>query len=182
MTTATTTKTEYRYRIQHSGRINESPRDWDNVGTMALFHSSYKLPNESLVSNRYDYNSWDEIEHALMFKHAIPKNYILPVYMLVDDGITINTAGFKNMWDGGQIGFIFIDKTKLRRRAWTVKEGISAIKGEVLAYDQYLQSDVYDILLYRDEKLVESSCNYYGYGQAKCRADEWIELLKGLIK
>lgn len=38
--------TTYRIRVTRSDYIDESPRDWDNVGTMACWHSRYTLGDE----------------------------------------------------------------------------------------------------------------------------------------
>jgi hypothetical protein len=177
MTTATTTKTEYRYEIEQSEYIDESPRDWCTVGTMALFHSRYNLPNESIVKNSYDYNSWEDMEEFIMQRHDVEYSCILPVYMYDHGGVTINTTGFSCGWDSGKIGFIFIDNDTLKDEGLTEEQGVEAIRREVSEYDQYLRGDVYDILIYKGDELIESHCNYYGYDYAEAVAKDEIEAL-----
>ncbi len=182
MTTATTTKTEYRYEIEQSEDVWESPRDWCTVGTMALFHNRYKLPNESIVKNRYDYNTWEDMEEFIMRRHDVEYACILPVYMYDHVGVTINTTGFSCGWDSGKIGFVFIDNDTLKANGWTEEQGVEAIRREVSIYDQYLRGDVYDILIYEGDKLIETYSNYYDYDYAESEAEELISSYRNYHK
>ena len=89
----------------------ESPRSWDNLGTMICFHKRYDLGDEHVLSSD-SFNSWNEIEKYII------KNYdaavVLPIYMYDHSGITINTTGSSCPWDSGQVGFIYVSNRKLR--------------------------------------------------------------------
>jgi hypothetical protein len=172
----TTTKVKYRYEIEQSERF-DCPRDYDNVGTMALFHGRYNLPNESLLDDHDDYETWDEMRKELIRVHDVFPSCILPVYMYDHSGLTINTTGFSCSWDSGQIGFIFIDKKTLKEYGWTKKQGIETIKSEIDTFDQYSRGDVWDIKIYQDDKLIDTHYEVYGYDYAESEAIAWIDSL-----
>lgn len=125
----------------------ESPREWSNLGKMICFHNRYDLGDKHDY-NHSDYNSWDEMEKAIVKENNVA--VILPLYLYDHSGITISTTPFSCSWDSGQIGFTYVSKEdvlkefggkivtkKLKEKA----EGI--LKGEVKTYDQYLVGDVY---------------------------------------
>src|SRR3954463_6000135 len=81
-----------------------SPREDDNLGTMACFHSRYLLG---------DHNHGFSIEEAKQI--AASKDVIsLPLYLYDHSGLTMNTEVFSCPWDSGQVGFIFVEKDKVR--------------------------------------------------------------------
>ena len=141
----------------------ESPRTWDNLGTMICFHGRYNLGDE----HSFDYNSFEEMEKA------IEKQYdavVLPLYLYDHSGITISTSPFSCPWDSGQVGFIAISKEKARNeygwKAITKKRKellTSYLEGEVETYDQYLRGDIFGFEILNSEGEVEDSCwGFYG--------------------
>ena len=90
----------------------DSPREWDNMGTMICFHGRYNLGDKHNYDHR-DYSGWEEMETAII-KNESPA-VILPLYLYDHSGITISTSPFSCGWDSGQIGFIFVSKEKLRK-------------------------------------------------------------------
>jgi len=87
----------------------ESPREWDNLGTMVCFHRRYDLGDKHTY-NHNDYDSWEEMENAIIKNENVA--VILPLYLYDHSGITMNTTGFCCRWDSCQVGFIFISKQK----------------------------------------------------------------------
>ena len=142
----------------------DSPRNWDNLGTMICFHNCYSLGDSHNIDSN-DYNGWDEMEKSL------EKDYdavILPLYLYDHSGITMNTTGFNCGWDSGQVGFIAISKETARKEfSWKNitakrKERLAErLKEEVKTYDQYLTGDVYGFEILNSEGEIEDSC--YGF-------------------
>lgn len=137
----------------------ESPRDWDNLGTMACFHRRYKLG---------DTHSLD-IEDVT----AIAKSdqYLsLPLYLYDHSGITMNTCGFSCPWDSGQVGIIFVSKDRIRKEyGWKNITGARAQKiytylnNEVKIYDMFLTGQVYGFVVKDNKDNVIDSCwGFYG--------------------
>ena len=126
--------------------IFDNPRtSQDNAVTIASWHRRYSLgdvqPNES--------------PDAYMTDNKINKKtcVILPVYMYDHGGITISTSHtypYNDMWDAGQVGFIYISK-KNAVKEWgkkiftkaVEKKAIACLASEVKTYDDFLTGNVY---------------------------------------
>lgn len=113
----------------------ESPREWDNLGTMYCEHSRYTLGDKDAEDPR-DLNQGDFIS--------------LPLYLYDHSGLTINTTGFSCPWDSGQVGVIFITLERIRKEYGVKRISkkmrervIKYLIGEVETYDQYLTGDIY---------------------------------------
>lgn len=165
------TKTIGKYRIDIiQDESPESPRTWDNLGTMVCSHNRYDLGDKH--NYRFnDYQNWDDLEKAIIKNEKV--GAILPLYLYDHSGITMNTTGFGCQWDSGQVGFIYVSKEtilkeyggkivtkKLKERA----EG--HLKSEVNTYDQYLTGDVYGYSIFKvengEEEELDSCWGYYG--------------------
>jgi len=125
----------------------ESPRDWDNLGTMVCFHNRYTLGDEHDY-NSDDYSGWDEQLKVISKNEDVC--VILPIFMYEHSGVCINTKPYSCPFDSGQIGHIFVSKEKVRKEynvkriSKKLKERITKyLEGEVKTYDQYLTGDVY---------------------------------------
>lgn len=95
----------------------ENPREWDNIGTMVYAHGRYTL------GDKQEYNSDDVLTNiaddlgidtdAFNEGEMDEQEVILPLYLYDHSGITMNTTGFSDRWDSGQVGFIYASKQKL---------------------------------------------------------------------
>ena len=150
----------------------ESPRDWDNLGTMICFHGRYNLGDKHGY-NKNDYSSWDELEKAILVENGRDA-IILPVYMYDHSGVSLSTTPFSCRWDSGQVGFIVVDRDTVRKeygvkRITAEKKALVEyyLKGEVETYSQYLNGDVYGYEVYSidedgNEEFEDSCYGYYG--------------------
>ncbi|MCK9442308.1 MAG: hypothetical protein M0Q13_12920, partial [Methanothrix sp.] len=99
------------------------------------------------------------------------KEYIsLPLYLYDHSGITMNTNGFNDRWDSGQVGIIFVSKSKVKEEyGWGIinKDRLSKIieilDSEVKLYDTYIRGDIfcYSIINNLGED-IDSCCGFYG--------------------
>lgn len=150
----------------------DSPREWDNMGTMICFHGRYNLGDKHNYDHK-DYSGWEEMETAII-KNESPA-VILPLYLYDHSGITISTSPFSCRFDSGQIGFIFVSKEKLRKEYGVkritkdiIQKAEKCLLGEVNTYDQYLTGDVYGYKVIDEEGNEEDSCwGYYGEDSIK---------------
>lgn len=133
-----------------------NPReDYDNLGTMACFHTRYDLGDKKDGINGHgiddkEFNGWDEMEEGI--KKENPDCVILPLYLFDHSGITMSTTAFDCPWDSGQVGFIFISRDKINEEygehgGRTDAEIEEYLRNEVAVYDQYLTGDVYGFIL-----------------------------------
>jgi len=155
----------------------ESPREWDNLGTMVCAHRRYDLGDqdgahralkiiyEHLSDSQLDEMDFDashvpDIEQALeMTGQAI----LLPLYLFDHSGITMSTKRFSCPWDSGKVGFIFVSKAQARSEfSWKRLSAARLAKlnthleGEVEVYDQYLRGDVWGFKVTEGDQ--EDSC------------------------
>jgi len=152
--------------VEHSD-FAESPREWDNLGTMVCFHRRYDLGDKHNY-NHNDYDSWEEMERAIIKNENVA--VILPLYLYDHSGITMNTTGFSCGWDSGQVGFIFISKQKALQEYGGKKVGkklkerlVTYLTDEVETYDQYISGDVYQFEILDENGEFEDSCGgFYG--------------------
>lgn len=157
----------YRLSI-YPDETPESPREWDNAGTMVCWHRHYNLGDEQPKETAseflkalscIEYDGDDEKIERSMVEKAIAKNFImLPLYLYDHSGITISTGPFSCPWDSGQVGFIYISKERAIKE-WGKKvcsqavrrKAIKCLQQEVETYDQYLRGDIYGFSIERKE-------------------------------
>ena len=165
------------YRIERD-EYPESPRDWDNFGTMICFHGRYVLGDKDHGFRDSDYNGWDELHGALKKQYAV----ILPVYMYDHSGLTVRTTPFSCPWDSGQIGFIAVTREKilaeyggkhLTKNLVTAAEQL--LKSEVHAYDQYLSGDVWGYIIEEDGEFLDSCYGFFGEDYCEAEAKEALK-------
>ncbi len=159
----------------------ESPRDWDNLGTMVCFHRRYNL------GDKHNF-SVEEAEEMMKGKDICVS---LPLYLYDHSGITMSTGSFSCKWDSGQIGWIFVTKEQVRKE-YNVKkiskdliEKVTRVlEGEVETYDQYLTGDVYGYRIskvevcdkgceHKDE--IDSCWGYYGMESVEEEGNSMLE-------
>jgi hypothetical protein len=159
----------------------ESPRTWDNLGTMVCFHNRYNLGDKTDYRTE-DYDSWEELKEGIIKNEG--EVVILPLYLYDHSGITISTSPFGCRFDSGQVGFIFVSNHKIKKEGIDETKVIEYLEGEVKTYDQYLTGDVYSYSLYEIEtcslghehKVLLESCGGF-YGEEHCR-EEGESMLK----
>jgi hypothetical protein len=169
----------------------ESPRDWDNLGTMACFHKRYTLGDSGQKRNgkplvtfkSEDFNSWDEMEAYI--KKTYNPLVILSLFLYDHSGLSISTGvhGQHAAWDGGWVGFIFVSKEGVKRN-WKVKRIDAKLKkrieenllSEVSTYDDYLRGAVYHYSVEDKEGTSLDSCGgFYGYDHEKSGLLEYAQ-------
>ena len=152
----------------------ESPRTFDNLGHMVLFHrdgygDSHKMSVEDAK--------------ALYAKIQKGDGVALPVFMYEHGGVTISTKAFSCPFDSGQVGFIYADKEMIRNN-WGCKvvtkkrlaQALSILQSEVDTYDKYLTGDVHGYIIKdEDGEVVDSCWGFYGLDDAKAQGKEALE-------
>ena len=151
----------------------DSPRDWDNLGTMVCFHSRYNIGDKHDYQEA-DFSSWDELEEQLVKDGA---RVVKPLYLYDHSVLSISTGSFHGRaqhaeWDSGQVGFIaafskdieaFVGWKRLNpKRRKRIDE---MLESEVEVYNQYLLGDVWGYTVESPDGEVLDSCwGFYGRG------------------
>ena len=134
--------------------VAESPRECDNLGTMACWHT------------RYDLGDVQPRVTATEYIEALDKGeLILPLYLYDHSGITISTSAFSCPWDSGQVGIIHVSAAKIRTEFGDNGEKArdkarAYLKSEVAVYDQFNRGEVYGYIIERSE-----TCDHCGKEQ-----------------
>ena len=161
----------------------ESPRTWDNLGTMVCFHKRYELGDKTDYRSE-DYDSWDELKEGIITNEG--EVVILPLYLYDHSGITISTSHFGCNFDSVQVGFIFVSKYKIKKEGMDETKVEEYLKGEVETYDQYLTGDVWGYKVYEIETCelghehkneIESSWGIYGHDECESEGQSVLEHL-----
>lgn len=130
----------YEIQIAMDDGGGDSPRDWDNLGTMVCWHGRSKLgdeqprcsprdfiiklideaplPKSTYIPTRYNGDVlWylEELEDKILYE-LFRKYYVwLPIYAYEHGGITISTSRsgypYNDRFDSGTLGFIYCSKS-----------------------------------------------------------------------
>lgn len=167
----------------------ESPRTWDNLGTMVCWHQRYSLGDRHNFATPRDFLDWAEkADIAVM----------LPLYLYDHGGLSMSTEGCHYPcdapWDAGQVGWIYTTESRIceafhvkHTSKVTVSWAEKYLRREVEVYDYYLRGEVYGFTAYEinDTNIVKlDSCGeYYCTNPAEnlmvyCVPDELREALR----
>lgn len=155
----------------------EDPREWGGWSKMICFHSRYNL------DDKHDYKTPSDFkEHIECLEEDGEEIYMLPLYLYDHSGITMNTTGFRCIWDSGQVGYIYTTDELMRDEGFGTPEFpipdrekiLSWLDGLVQTYDAYLRGEVYRFRSYEvitinpngdTKEINEDSCSGFGYGE-----------------
>lgn len=137
----------------------ESPREFENLGTMYCEHNNYDLGDKGADDPR-------ELDASQLI--------MLPLFLYDHSGLSMATGAFSCPWDSGQVGMIYVTKAKVRREynvqrisANILDQVLNNLKSEVETYNQYLTGDVYGFNI--DNKAgdcIDSCYGFFGYEYA----------------
>lgn len=167
----------------HYDENPESPREWDNLGTMICSHRNYNLGDEQFDSD--DFEGWEDLEKHL--REDRDACLVLPLYLYDHSGIKMYTKGETTImhhqaWDSGQVGFIFMtretydenygDEAMADQEEANIK-AIKALESEVKTYSQYIEGNVYGFTVeHPEEGEVDGCWGYFDLGQVREDAND----------
>lgn len=112
-----------------------SPRENENLGTLACWHRRYTLGDEQPKQDPMEYQD------------DLPKDsLIVPVYMIDHSGIALSTRDFGDPWDSGQVGIYHVSPEQIvasygedtpETRATAQK----SIEAEISEYSDYINGN-----------------------------------------
>ncbi|MHA2279707.1 MAG: hypothetical protein ACXAC5_02270 [Promethearchaeota archaeon] len=134
----------------------DSPRNWDNLGTMVCFHKRYDLGDKDHGLRQEEFAQWSEVEEWL--RRKMDAAIVLPLYLYDHSGLRIKVGSFDGLlsqghaeFDSGQVGFIFVTNAAIKAEYGddpkAMERAETCLRGEVETYDQYLCGDIYGFVL-----------------------------------
>ena len=177
---------------------SEDPRRWDPLATMLCWHRSYSLGDKhsygdihdalydlceqhnldtSICEYRADENTARQRDRRIMedLKEHICIKFL---YLYDHSGITISLDDFRDPWDSGIVGIIYMDKETTLENFPNADEDTwyviaeEHIRDEVREYDQWITGDIYGYLLEKvticeccgkeDRETIDSMGGFYG--------------------
>lgn len=156
----------------------ESPRNWDNLGTLVCFGKHKYLGHEK------DFDNPKEIQRYFKKENCL----VLPVFMYTHGMSLISTMPFSDPWDSGQIGYIYatpdtivkeygFDNQQTRERA------VKCLEEEIKILNIWLTGDVYRYVIEKDGNPVPLNNAECGtiYGLDEC-VEEALNAYQHIIK
>jgi len=146
-----------------------SPREGETFGNIIGWHRRYQIGDLNPFSTSEDFCVWLKTHPSI----------VLNLYMYDHSGVSLNTTGFSDPWDSGQIGYVFVELEKVRRhygKKRVSKKTVAAVqqvlREEVESYSQYLKGEVYGFSLQKtctcvtcqkeQEETLDSCGGFYG--------------------
>lgn len=125
----------------------ENPRDWDNLGVIVGWHRRYTIGDKHNHENPADFKDWAKSHPSI----------VLPVYMYDHSGIALSTSNscypFNDMWDAGQVGYIFVEISKVKSEFnWhnltraRIEKINKILQAELQEYAYYINGEVYGFI------------------------------------
>jgi hypothetical protein len=161
----TITNSQYRIVIDNDETC-ESPRTYDNMGTLVCFHRRYDLSDKKHGYTPEDIRYSEETGKLLGEEPMI----FLPVYGYEHSGMVIGTQPFSCPWDSGRLGIIFVTESKVRaeygrkRITKALREKVlNILRAEVEEMSKWLQGDTWCYKAYNaDGTFIESVGGFIG--------------------
>ena len=149
--------------------------DIDNLGLMVCFHRHYK------IGDKHQYTA-DQAKEM-----AGSNAYIsLPIYLYDHSGLTIRTYPFSCPWDSDQIGWILVEKERVRKEyGWKLinrkreKKIKEILQSEIEYYDKYLTNSIFGFLIRQNGEIINICYGFddenYIIEYAKTTIDSFIK-------
>ena len=197
---------EYAFLCIDEYADEDSPRDWDNLGTFITWMDRNFSPDDNDYRDIEDFYESFEIPKSLwgtqrLFdKPALTKMVILPVYAYTHSETVYSSTPFSCPWDSGFAGFIFVsyesiyEEYKCKRVTKKIIEKVKEnLNYEISNYNRWLNDPIYQVTILNDNKEqldcysgyesddVMKEVNAYGWDKiGECNnEDDFIDTLKG---
>lgn len=155
----------------HHDLYAESPRGWNNLGTLVCSHRRYDLSDVPFPQAGENGSLLTDFKAYLKSQSLTIDDVIYtPVYMYDHSGIALSSTPFSCRWDSGQIGFNYTTKQKVRTE-YSVKRIspklnqiiIDNLNAELAVYSGYVNGNCYSFVITdSDDNYVESCGGFYG--------------------
>lgn len=152
-------KDKWELKIEYD-ECTDSPREWDNLGTICVSKSCRYCANE--------YKDIDSLESDDL-KTLERRGYIvLPLSYYDHSAVRIYIGGKCDIWDSGRLGWYIVSKEKVRKEYGVKRisskllEKVKAVlESEVETFNHYINGEVYSFTLKHNDEEVDSCGGFY---------------------
>ena len=172
-----------------------NPREWSNVGVMAVSYRGYNLGDEDISKIDFDHYDEDKDEYTLLnpvdyFKRERGARVVLGLTVYEHSGITMSagdvTFAFdSDRWDTSFVGFIYDTPEKVKECIGddaTDDQIKAALESEVKVYASYLEGDVTYYVVEDEETNFAESCGGYVGDSDYCESECFSSLETAIVK
>ncbi len=138
----------------------ESPRTWDNVGTLMTFHRDCEIQDSKEFKNSDAFKEYLRSHEKSLI--------IRPVFAYIHSGVALSLTNtvypFNDRWDACQIGVIYCTKKKARAELGNkyAQKIDKCFQGEIENMNRYLSGEVYGYAVTDEaDDCVESCWGFY---------------------
>lgn len=162
---------DYTITIEHDTDA-ESPRNaYDQIGKMVCWHNK-------LLGDKH---TWG-VDSFQAFMKAHPEHLYLPIYLYDHSGITISTSSFRDHWDSGQVGWIYIEAGDIESEfGGDRQQAEKCLESEIKEYDDYIRGEVYGYTITKDGEDIDSCWGMYGFEYCKEEAKGTVDTIDARI-
>ena len=166
----------------------ESPREWDNLGTIYSNHRRYDFDGHGIEELIEDVGG-DVYDSVIPWDLIGKKYYYRKVWMYDHSGVTIRTgennpwgSGYMS-WDSGLAGVIVCDKKKAmqvygyKKSCKSLEEKtLGHLDSEIKTLDKWVSGDIYGFII-EDEngEEIDSCWGFYGREEAIDEAKSMVD-------
>lgn len=155
----------------HHDQSPESPRNWDNLGTLVCSHRRYDLSDVPFPQAGENGSLLADFQ-AYLKSQSLTINDIIytPVHMYDHSGIALQSTPFSCRWDSGLVGFNYVTKQRIRTE-YSVKRISSKLNqtihgildAELAVYSDYIEGSCYGFIITDlDDNHVDSCWGFIG--------------------
>jgi len=160
----------------------ESPREWDNLGTLICRHTRYQLGDKHSFADVTEFlvdlcglDDDADLSQAQLLKRVEPLAVMLPVFLYDHSGLAMNTTGFHCQWDSTQVGFIYVSlddirkEHSVRRVSRKLRDRVADhLRAEINSYHDYLCGNVFGYVLEDDDGELDNCWGFLGDFDGDC--------------
>lgn len=171
----------------------ESPREWDNLGTIYSNHKRYSPDNKS-IEELMEMSGQSRYAQKIDFKAIAKKFYFHKVWMYDHSGQTVrigDTNPWGNMgymsWDSGLFGVIAVSKEDAKktfgykRACKSLEEKtLTCLENEVKTFDHFVTGEIYTYIVEdKDGEEIDSCSGWYDEEEAIKEAQDMVDYTIG---
>lgn len=176
---------QYALTIHNDENADDPRKNNDHLDHMICWHRRYNIGDDHNYEVPYDclialckqfVPDFEEDHQSFDHLFGLLKPYIimLPIMLYDHSGLTISTSNvypYNDKWDGGQIGWIWMDKETAEKLTEAGKDkdwrtaAINYLTASINEYDTYLRGEIYGYKLYKrgENNALEEIDNCWGF-------------------